>query len=189
MKVGAQDRRVQRTQRLLAQALIDLTLEKGYESVTIRDIAERADIGYATFFRHYPDKDALLQEVLEVVLDRLTTLLQFQQNTADPASVGTTLFGYVQEHREVCRVLLHSPRSLKLVEQMIAAGTRSVMEHHTTLAGSCVPMEIAAHHLVAASINLIQWWLDQGMPYPPQRMGEIYHQLIVQPTHSIAFSS
>ena len=189
MRVAAQDRRVKRTQRLLAQALIDLTLEKGYEAVTIRDIAERADIGYATFFRHYPDKDALLHVVLEVVLDTLTGLLQFQQDAADPSTIGTTLFRYVEEHREVCRVLLHSPRSLKLVEQMIEAGTRSFIAQHVARPGSLVPMELAAHHLVASSINLIQWWLDHAQPYPPERMGEIYHQLIVHPTHSVAFSS
>jgi AcrR family transcriptional regulator len=40
-----QDRRIRRTQHLLAQALIALTLEKGYEAVTIRDLTERADIG------------------------------------------------------------------------------------------------------------------------------------------------
>ncbi|HEY7418111.1 MAG TPA: TetR/AcrR family transcriptional regulator, partial [Ktedonobacteraceae bacterium] len=70
-----QDRRVRRTQQLLAKALIALTLEKGYEAVTIRDITERADIGYATFFRHYHDKDELLRGVLDVVLTELTDLL------------------------------------------------------------------------------------------------------------------
>src|SRR5258708_24160624 len=71
--MDVQDRRVKRTQNLLAKALIALTLEKGYEAVTIRDITERADIGYATFFRHYHDKDALLREVLDVVLSELTS--------------------------------------------------------------------------------------------------------------------
>src|SRR5437667_12756071 len=69
------DRRVRRTQHLLARALIALTLEKGYEAVTIRDITECADIGYATFFRHYRDKDELLEDVLDVVLAELIDLL------------------------------------------------------------------------------------------------------------------
>ena len=56
------DRRVKRTQRLLAEALISLTLEKGYDAVSIRDITERADVAYATFFRHHEDKEALLDE-------------------------------------------------------------------------------------------------------------------------------
>ena len=50
--MDTQDRRVRRTQNLLAKALIALTLEKGYEAVTIRDITQRADVAYATFFRH-----------------------------------------------------------------------------------------------------------------------------------------
>src|SRR5437879_11312519 len=50
-----QDRRVKRTQKALARALIELTLEKGYEAITIRDITDKAEVGYATFFRHYHD--------------------------------------------------------------------------------------------------------------------------------------
>ncbi len=44
------DRRVKRSQRLLGEALMSLILEKGYEAVTIRDITQRADVAYVTFF-------------------------------------------------------------------------------------------------------------------------------------------
>ncbi|NCF69861.1 MAG: TetR/AcrR family transcriptional regulator, partial [Chloroflexi bacterium] len=45
------DRRIRRTRRLLEAALLDLVDEQPYPSITIRDITDRADIGYATFFR------------------------------------------------------------------------------------------------------------------------------------------
>src|SRR4051812_36055234 len=98
------DRRVRRTQHLLARALIDLTLEKGYEAVTIREITDRAGVGYATFFRHYRDKDELLQDVLDVVLDELTGLLAPARPDDDPTVVGVVLFRYVAAHSEVVRV-------------------------------------------------------------------------------------
>src|SRR5947209_15621162 len=99
-----QDRRVKRTQQLLAKALIARTLEKGYEAVTIRDITERADIGYATFFRHYHHKDELLQDVLDVVLTELIDLLSPAiPNTNDPTTIGVLLFRYVQQQSEVVR--------------------------------------------------------------------------------------
>jgi AcrR family transcriptional regulator len=182
-----QDRRVKRTQNLLAKALIALVLEKGYETVSIRDITERADVGYATFFRHYRDKDALLEDVLEVVLAELTGLLGQSAPDADPANLGTLLFRYVQEHSEVIRVLLSSRGSSSLVQRAIEAGTQSVLSQDTPLAGSLIPPEIAAYHLVTSSIALIQWWLEHGMPYPPERMGVIYHELIARPTRSVAF--
>ncbi|HEY7835381.1 MAG TPA: TetR/AcrR family transcriptional regulator [Ktedonobacterales bacterium] len=185
--MDGQDRRVRRTQRLLAQALIALTLERGYEAVTIRDITERADIGYATFFRHYRDKDALLHDVLEVVLSELMGLLRPPEPHADPATIGTLIFRYVGEHRAVCRVLLSSPGSAALVRHMIETGTRGVLEENAPLASGAVPPEVAAHHLVASSIALIEWWLEHDLPYPPERMGSIYARLIVEPTSAIAF--
>ncbi|HYF64348.1 MAG TPA: TetR/AcrR family transcriptional regulator [Herpetosiphonaceae bacterium] len=189
MKIDQPDRRVKRTQRLLAEALISLTLDKGYDAVTIRDITEAADIGYATFFRHYPDKDALLTEVLRVVLEQLLALLQPQQGSADPATIGGLLFGYVGEHSAVCRVLLSSHGSSDLLQQVIDTGTANVLRDNAPLPGSPVPMEIAAHHIVASSLALIDWWLDHGMPYPAEAMGRIYADMIVAPTARLAFAA
>ena len=181
-----QDRRVKRTQQLLTRALIALTLEKGYEAVTIRDITDRADIGYATFFRHYRDKDELLKDVLDVVLTELIDLLGPAMPAADPATVGVLLFRYVQEQSEVVRVLL---RSHALLQNIITAATQNVVTMHTARPDSPVPLEIAAHHIVTASISLIQWWLDRQMPYPLEQMGVIYYELIIRPTNEVAFSS
>lgn len=54
------DRRVQKTKRILSEALIALILEKGYEKVTVRDIIDKANVGRSTFYSHYEDKDQLL---------------------------------------------------------------------------------------------------------------------------------
>ncbi len=182
-----QDRRVKRTQNALTQALISLTLEKGYEAVTIRDITERADIGYATFFRHYPDKDALLQDVLDVILEEMIQLLRPSMSDDDPEQLGTLIFRYVKEHSEVCRVLLSSRGKTTLMERIIETATRSALEQRAPSPSSRIPAEIVAYHLVASAISLIQWWLDHNMPYSTDRMGSIYADLIVRPTNAIAF--
>src|SRR2546426_7021909 len=122
------DRRVRRTQHLLARALIALTLEKGYEAVTIRDITERADVGYATFFRHYHDKDELLKDVLDVVLTEIIDLLGSTQPAADPTTIGVLLFRYVQEQSEVIRVLLMRHT---LLQRIIEIATQNVVSEHT----------------------------------------------------------
>src|SRR5205823_9399093 len=138
-----QDRRVRRTQQLLAKALIALTLEKGYETVTIRDMTERADIGYATFFRHYRDKDDLLQDVMDVVLAEFIELLPAAHDD-DPTTIGVLLFRRVQEQSEVVRVLLGSHT---LLPRLIEAATQNILTDHTPRPDSAVPLEIAAHHI------------------------------------------
>src|ERR1051326_1440516 len=109
-----QDRRVKQTQQHLAKALVTLTLEKGYDQVTIREITERADIGYATFFRHYHDKEALLRDVSQVVLDDLNKVLQYEPGM-DETVFGTNLFHYVAEHANVFQALVSSHRTSSMM--------------------------------------------------------------------------
>lgn len=182
-----QDRRVKRTQNLLAKALIELTLEKGYESVTIKDITERADIGYATFFRHYPDKESLLQAVLEVVLEELINLLMLPRASADFKQLGTLLFQYVAANEKIIRVLLSSQGSANLLQRVIQHGTENVLQESKPRQDSLVPPEVAAYHLVTSSISLIQWWLNQNEKHSPEKMGIIYKALIAEPTLTVAF--
>src|ERR1043166_832029 len=120
------DRRIKRTQNLLAKALIALTLEKGYEAVTIRDITERADVGYATFFRHYHSKDELLHGVSEFVIEELIDLL-FAAPVNNPEQFGAMIFGYVRQHSEVIRVLLDSSQ---VVQRIIGLGTQNIMKRN-----------------------------------------------------------
>lgn len=106
------DRRVQKTRRLLQDALIELVAEKGYESVSIREILDKANVGRSTFYAHFQDKDQLLHSIL----DRLDELFEQHEervldavknvggvDNADPAhSVSPTLslFQFVgQNHR------------------------------------------------------------------------------------------
>src|SRR4026209_3057140 len=58
------DRRVAKTRKALKEALTDLILEKGYESVTVQDVIDRADVGRSTFYTHFLDKDDLLMAIL-----------------------------------------------------------------------------------------------------------------------------
>lgn len=67
------DRRVQRTHQLLRQAAIEAMNEKGFMAMTIQDIADRANVNRGTFYAHYPDKYALLDELIH---DQFQALLK-----------------------------------------------------------------------------------------------------------------
>jgi AcrR family transcriptional regulator len=56
------DRRILRTRAALRKSLMELIREKGYEALTIEEITSRANLGRATFYLHYHDKDELLLE-------------------------------------------------------------------------------------------------------------------------------
>jgi len=59
------DRRVYKTRKLLQDALIELVAEKSYESISIREILDRANVGRSTFYAHFQDKEQLLHSILD----------------------------------------------------------------------------------------------------------------------------
>jgi AcrR family transcriptional regulator len=60
MEKKREDPRVKRTRKLLSQAFLELMQEKGFQAITVQDIADRAGVNRATFYAHYEDKFDLL---------------------------------------------------------------------------------------------------------------------------------
>ena len=54
------DPRVKRTRNLILRAFEQLLGEKGFESISVQDVTDKAEINRATFYAHFPDKYALL---------------------------------------------------------------------------------------------------------------------------------
>src|ERR1700748_3120277 len=55
------DPRILRSRRMLMEALFRLLIHKEFEDISIQEIADEATLNQATFYLHYPDKNALLQ--------------------------------------------------------------------------------------------------------------------------------
>ncbi len=174
------DRRVQRTQDRLRQAMAELIVQRSYESISIRDLTAEAGVGYATFFRHYPSKDALLLDLLQRSIQDLTQMLPPGLDT-DPAEEGRVIFAHAAQHDQIYRILLRGEGTLALLEQVQAAAVAEVMGRFAGQREPAIPLEILAHHLVASIVALIGWWLQHGQPYPPPRMGQIYAEMIMRP--------
>ena len=176
---------MRRTRRLLAEALVELTLELPFEAITIRELTDRAEVGYATFFRHYKSTEELLQAMLQDVLGELLDLLGPMAHL-EPREAGMQLFRHAQDHANLYRLLLHSGRSSDLLGEAMRVGVSGVYETYEAKPGSRVPLEVAAQHFIGSLMRLLEWWLENDQPYPPERMGEIYQDLILLPLEETA---
>ena len=59
------DPRILRSRRMLMDSLAKLLIKKAFEDISIQEIADEATLNRATFYLHYPDKNALLQAMTE----------------------------------------------------------------------------------------------------------------------------
>src|SRR5215472_18213541 len=116
------DLRVRRTHALLRKTLIDLIAEKGFDAVTVGDIAERAMVNRATFYRHYPDKYALVTSIFEEAVNQMLREIPLPESlevaipawgtSRDEASqleaavaVWSVLFEHLARHARLYRVM------------------------------------------------------------------------------------
>jgi AcrR family transcriptional regulator len=51
------DARVRRTRDALGDALVALMQEKPFDTITVQDVLDRANVSRSTFYTHYSDKD------------------------------------------------------------------------------------------------------------------------------------
>jgi AcrR family transcriptional regulator len=59
------DPRILRSRRMLMDSLAKLLIKKAFDDISIQEIADEATLNRATFYLHYPDKNALLQAMTE----------------------------------------------------------------------------------------------------------------------------
>ncbi len=195
MKEKREDRRIGRTRKLMHEALMALIVEKGYESVTVQDILDRADVGRSTFYAHYRDKDELLLSGF----DQLRTLFEQQQQSLlamkhggkDPAfNFILELFRHTSQHHKLYKAIVGKQSGEMILKYLHRYLYNMLMVPHAALMKNRkappVPVEITTHWLVSSLLSLMTWWLDNNMPYSVEKMDEIFRQL-TKPAIEVAF--
>jgi AcrR family transcriptional regulator len=175
------DRRSRRTQRTLEEALVALMLEKRYDTITVQEIIDRANVGRSTFYAHYLDKEDLLQS--EVV--RLVAVLvgHMDQSAAGNRIIPSLeLLRHLRESQALIRALVRGRAIDPVLKTMQAQFSRHVESRlaNRLPTGSApkVPLPVIAQHLVGALVGLFQWWLDREMPESPEQIDAYFLQLV-----------
>jgi len=113
----ARDARQVKSDAALRAAMLALITRQSFEKITVRDIVAEAGIGYATFFRHYPSKESLLDAVAGEEIAALLRMTAPLLNPEDTLTSCIALADYVASRREIWTALLTGGASGHLREQ------------------------------------------------------------------------
>lgn len=187
------DPRVRRTRRIMQAALVSLILKKEYSAISIKDITDRAEVAYITFFRHYNGIDELLIEVLDegmAELLRHIATLAVQADGPQNEAEGKLIFEYIKQKSDLFRILLKSQSVTRIRKSVIQNVARMYQDSCSFLQrpNSYVPAKMASHHMATSLFALIEWWLENKLNPPPPQMGKIYKALIIDGTRSAVAS-
>jgi len=180
VKHDKQDRRSQRTRRLVNSAFLELLSEKRYDAITVQDILDRAGIGRSTFYSHYVDKDDVHTSLIEDMLERMNQQLS-KERGAHGVMPSLQLFQHIQDDHKHFRALTAGQTGERLWEAVQAALGKSIEQ---TLASDAtadspgpVPLPVVSSYLAGAFLNLLKWWVQSGMPYSPEEMDRMFRLL------------
>jgi AcrR family transcriptional regulator len=180
VKQDKQDRRSQRTQRLVNSAMMELIFEKQYDSISVQDILDRAGIGRSTFYTHYFDKEDVLTSIADQMLEMFGQ--QFSQRNVEQGLIPCLeLFQHVQQNYHHFRSMLRGHAGEVLWEAAQTALSRTIEQTLTNASvvkcPPAVPLPVVAQYLAGSFLNLLKWWLRAEMPYTPEHMERSFQQL------------
>ncbi|HEX7872567.1 MAG TPA: TetR/AcrR family transcriptional regulator [Sphingobium sp.] len=174
------DARMQRSRRVLRDALLALLEEKPFDQITVREITARAKVGYATFFRHYASKDALLHDLaagqISDLLDMAVPVL-FVTNSRESCRA---VCAYVAGHRTLWFALLTGGAASTVREEFIRQAR--VLAARTPKTSSWLPRDLSVVWSTGGVIDVLAWWLAQKDSYSVDQIAEIIDRLIIAPT-------
>jgi AcrR family transcriptional regulator len=188
--VNEHDPRVIRTRQMLRDALVALILERGYDGISIQDITERAGLRRATFYLHYGDKEELVLTMLHDMLHdldcRMDALCGGVLTPETERLVQRFTFEHARENADLYRALARSQGAQVFIDftrEYVAREIRTRFQAEHPGETPAIPIEIIANYSASVKINMILWWLEQGMTYTPDEMAEMCAALT---THGIS---
>ncbi|WP_080834493.1 TetR/AcrR family transcriptional regulator [Cohnella massiliensis] len=172
------DRRILRTRGMIGDAFLDVLAERSFDSISVLDVAERANINRSTFYAHYRDKEELLESMIEDKLQLLTDSLKAEALRAaspvgggaipdEPDSFLVTLFQHIFENGKFYRILF-SQEGLRFAEKLYDRVREGL---YTRIAGLhmeqklLVQMDILLDYSSSAIVGIARKWLENGMVY------------------------
>lgn len=174
----------------LAQAAFELFDERGYEQTTVDDIAERAGLGRATFFRHYRSKEDVIfpdhDRLIGQVRDRLRSSSHATALAAVSDAVRLVLLHYLDEGDLARRryALTSAVPALRDREIVSVARYQRLFREHITdwmaepAQAAALRAELMAAAVVSAHNHVLRRWLRGDSTDPVREVDEAMRQVI-----------
>jgi AcrR family transcriptional regulator len=183
------DLRIRRTHKFLQEAMIELISEKGFDVLTVGDIAERAMINRATFYRHYQDKYDLVAKIFEETTNELVANMQpfgkdkDQKGVVGPPEIWLQFFEHVINHAQLYRAMLGKNGSSWFAARMREHNIKLMLEIESQWQiepgqpiDPAMPHELPTMQLSHVLIGTIVWWLESETRYTPKQIATWFHR-------------
>lgn len=178
------DRRQRKSRAALRRALLELVALKPYDTITVDDVAEVADVGRATFYAHYRDKADLLREISEELIGEAA---QRATTPPDPTAPSGTYSGkaaadvirHAGEHPDLYRLIISGAGGPAPRQQLISTletAVTGVFRRPPERLGRTprIPPSVTSAAYTGALLAIIEAWLGGELQGTPEEIAAVF---------------
>lgn len=190
------DLRVYRTKKSICDAFVRLLERKGFQAITIQDIADEAMINRSTFYAHYTDKYDLLEKYTQHVFAELDDLpggprefdssVSSQKIESQYWTVFDKLFEHVGNNAVFYRAMLNESLQFEhqlqqvlfsRIQERIHVFKAQISYVHQLDISEDLMDTLFCRYFSCACVGIITWWLDTDMLYSPKQISRIFTKI------------
>jgi AcrR family transcriptional regulator len=162
------DRRCIKTRKAIKQAFIRLMAEKDINKITIKEIADKANINRKTFYFHYEDVNGVLDDIENDVLEQLCGIIEnldIQKAIYDPYPIFKELTNIINNDFNFYKYLLQSTSHSRLLEKIKRVLKKRIVEILGTEISNKEMLSYAIEFALSGILSVYQEWLNSARTY------------------------
>jgi hypothetical protein len=180
------DRRVERSQKLLRDALRSLVSEKDYDEIAVQEIIDRANVGRSTFYTHFRDKDELLLSGIHEMLGSVPSSASVSSGKRYEKLIWFSLsvFKAIGHHRHPGeakmgpkgRAVLHGHLQKVLAKRIADEVKKDLGSRKGDVP---VPRDLLVQYVASTFILVLDWWVESRSKLSPEEVNDLFRALIL----------
>ena len=186
------DHRTRVTKMLIRRAFTDLLRVKPVQSISIKELCEKAGVNRGTFYAHYASvHDLLMQmedEMLSEINEVLASLLPEDGGDVSSLRISTELFQCLKDNADLCTVTLGDFGDKSFAMRMLNMGWEKCFDAYSRYFRDASPKQIAYFYAFVSEgcIGLLRRWLHEGMTTSAEDIAALAEKLMLQGAGALA---
>ena len=168
----AQDRRITKTRKAIYAAFLQLLNQKNFETVTVQEVIDLADVGRSTFYSHYESKELLLDELCRYLFHHLFERV----GNLTIEEYLTHIFSHFKKNQDHVTSLLFSKNDyfLRQLQKELEHHVYPMIAKDLQVSYPKIPASYLKHFVVSNFIETLTWWLKKGKSYKEDQVVRFY---------------
>lgn len=184
------DRRVRKTKAILRKNLITLMKDKSINSITVKELCEKADINRGTFYLHYKDVFHMLEEIEKELFEEFQDKLlshEISPNKADAKPILQDIYTFIAQNSDFCMVSLCERGDMVFVKKIVSLIYEKGYSDWSSIFKTKDKDLFDKYYsfILYGAIGLIDHWLKNGLKESPEYMAVLTENIILNGLKSV----